>query len=121
MRGISIKPRLKIQHTSYDLDNQVAGFTSTPSKTIPIFTLDNQITLTKQIKNTDIAHQVRPRIFYLYSGEENQDDIPIFDTGLNEFTYSQLFRDNSYSGLDRNSDTNQMTISIFFVLYFLHF
>lgn len=112
MRGISIKPRLKIQHTSYDLDNQVAGFTSTPSKTIPIFTLDNQITLTKQIKNTDIAHQVRPRIFYLYSGEENQDDIPIFDTGLNEFTYSQLFRDNSYSGLDRNSDTNQMTISI---------
>ena len=44
--------------------------------------------------------------------EENQDDIPIFDTGLNEFSYSQLFRDNSYSGLDRNNDTNQMTLSI---------
>jgi lipopolysaccharide assembly outer membrane protein LptD (OstA) len=41
--------------------------------------------LSKQIQNTKIAHQIKPRIFYLYSGEENQDDIPIFDTGLNRF------------------------------------
>ena len=61
MRGLSIKPRLKVQHTSYDLDNQTDGFTSTPSKTIPIFTLDNQLTLSKQIKNTKIAHQIKPR------------------------------------------------------------
>jgi LPS-assembly protein len=112
MRGLTIKPRLKVQHTSYDLDNQTDGFTSTPSKTIPIFTLDNQLTLSKQIKNTKIAHQIKPRIFYLYSGEENQDDIPIFDTGLNDFSYAQLFRDNTYSGLDRNNNTNQMTFSL---------
>ena len=70
------------------------------------------MTLSKQVRNTNIAHQIKPRIFYLYSAEENQSDIPIFDTGLNEFTYSQLFRDNSYSGLDRNNDTNQLTFSL---------
>ena len=70
------------------------------------------MTLSKQMKNTNIAHQIKPRIFYLYSAEENQDDIPIFDTGLNDFSYAQLFRDNSYSGLDRNNDTNQLTFSL---------
>ena len=112
MKGLRITPRMKVQHTSYDLDKQTSGFSSTPSKTIPIFTLDSEMTLSKQIKNTNIAHQIKPRIFYLYSGEENQDDIPIFDTGLNDFSYSQLFRDNSYSGLDRNNDTNQITLSL---------
>ena len=112
MRGLNITPRIKVQHTSYDLDKQTSGLSSTPSKTIPIFTLDSEMTLSKQIKNTNIAHQIKPRIFYLYSGEENQDDIPIFDTGLNDFSYSQLFRDNSYSGLDRNNDTNQITLSL---------
>lgn len=112
MKGLSIKPRLKLQHTSYDLDKQSAGFSSSPSKTIPIFSLDSEMTLSKQIQNTNIAHQIKPRIFYLYSGKENQDDIPIFDSGLNDFSYSQLFRDNSFSGLDRNNDTNQMTVSL---------
>ena len=112
MKGLSITPRLKIQHTSYDLDKQTSGLSSTPSKTIPIFTLDSEMTLSKKIKNTNIAHQIKPRLFYLYSAEEDQSDIPIFDTGLNEFTYSQLFRDNSYSGLDRNNDTNQLTFSL---------
>ncbi len=111
-KGLSITPRFKVQHTSYDLEKQSLGFSSNPSKTIPIFTLDSKMTLSKQLNNENIVHQIKPRIFYLYSGEENQDDIPIFDTGLNDFSYSQLFRDNSYSGLDRNNDTNQMTISL---------
>ena len=112
MQGLSVTPRFKIQHTSYDLENQSSGLSSNPSKTIPIFSLDSEITLSRKMNGSDIAHQIKPRIFYLYSGEENQDDIPIFDTGLNDFSYSQLFRDNSYSGLDRNNDANQITLSV---------
>ncbi len=112
LKGLNITPRFKVQHTSYNLDNQIAGYTSSPSKTIPIFTLDSELTLSKQLQNKNIAHQIQPRIFYLYSGEENQDDIPIFDSQLNEFSYYQLFRDNSFSGLDRNNDTNQITLSL---------
>jgi len=111
-KGISVKPRFKLQHTTYDLDKQSAGLTSSPSKTIPIFSIDNEMTLSKQVNNSGLVHQIKPRIFYLYSGEEDQSDIPIFDTGVNEFTYSQLFRDNSFSGYDRNNDTNQLTLSL---------
>ena len=49
MKGLSITPRFKIQHTSYDLENQSSGFSSNPSKTIPIFSLDSEMTLSRKI------------------------------------------------------------------------
>ena len=112
MKGLEITPRIKIQHTQYNLDNQVSGYSSSPSKTIPIFSINSEMVLSKQLKDSNLVHQIKPRLFYLYAQEENQDDIPIFDTGLNTFSFAQLFRDNRFSGLDRTSDANQLSISI---------
>ena len=112
MKGLEITPRIKIQHTQYNLDNQVSGYSSSPSKTIPILSINSEMVLSKQLKNSNLVHQIKPRLFYLYAQEENQDDIPIFDTGLNTFSFAQLFRDNRFSGLDRTSDANQLSISI---------
>ena len=112
MKGLEITPRLKLQHTQYNLDNQNSDYSSNPSKTIPIFSLNSEMIFSKKISKSDLVHQIKPRLFYLYSEEVNQDDIPIFDTGLNSFSYSQMFRDNSFSGADRNSDANQLSISL---------
>ena len=112
MKGLEITPRIKIQHTQYNLDNQVSGYSSSPSKTIPIFSINSEMVLSKQLKDSNLVHQIKPRLFYLYAQEENQDDIPIFDTGLNTFSFAQLFRDNRFSGLDRTSDANQLSVSI---------
>ncbi len=112
MRGLDITPRLKLQHTQYNLENQVAGYSSSPSKTIPILSLNSEMVFSKEIRNSNLVHQIKPRLFYLYAGKENQDDIPIFDTGLNTFSYAQMFRDNRFSGADRTSDANQLSISL---------
>jgi len=112
MRGLEVTPRIKLQHTQYNLDNQTAGFSSNPSKTIPIFSLNSEMVFSKAIGKSSLVHQIKPRLFYLYAKEENQDDIPIFDTGLNTFSYAQMFRDNRFSGVDRTSDANQLTVSI---------
>ena len=112
MKGLEITPRIKIQHTQYDLNNQVSGYSSSPSKTIPTVSINSEMVFSKQLENSNLVHQIKPRLFYLYAPEENQDDIPIFDSGLNTFSYAQLFRDNRFSGLDRTSDANQLSISI---------
>ena len=112
MKGLDITPRLKLQHTQYNLENQVAGYSSSPSKTIPILSLNSEMVFSKEIQNSNLVHQIKPRLFYLYANEENQDDIPIFDTGLNTFSYAQMFRDNRFSGVDRTSDANQLSISL---------
>ena len=112
MKGIEITPRIKLQHTHYDLDNQTAGLSSSPSKTIPILSLNSEMVFSKKIQGTNLAHQIKPRLFYLYAQKENHDDIPTFDTKLNTFSYAQMFRDNRFSGVDRTSDANQLSISL---------
>jgi LPS-assembly protein len=42
----------------------------------------------------------------------DQSDIPTFDTGLFDFSFSQLFTENRFSGADRVGDANQLSIAL---------
>ncbi len=55
---------------------------------------------------------LEPRLFYLYVPYKNQDDIPVFDTAVEPFSYSQLFRTNRFNGMDRVGDTSQLTFAL---------
>jgi LPS-assembly protein len=48
----------------------------------------------------------------LYAPDVNQNDIPNFDTAYYEFTTSQLFRINRFSGYDRIGDANQISLAL---------
>ena len=43
---------------------------------------------------------------------EDQDDIPDFDTSLSSSTYSNLFKNNRFTGADRIGDTTQVTFGL---------
>ncbi len=53
-----------------------------------------------------------PRVFYLYAPYRDQSSIPIFDTGALDFNFSQLFRENRFSGADRINDANQLSFAV---------
>jgi lipopolysaccharide assembly outer membrane protein LptD (OstA) len=38
--------------------------------------------------------------------------IPIFDTGLADFNFAQIFADNQFSGWDRINNANQLTAAV---------
>src|SRR3546814_16082142 len=42
----------------------------------------------------------------------DQDDLPLFDTRPMTFSWGQLFRDNRYTGADRQTDANQLTLAV---------
>ncbi|HIE54609.1 MAG TPA: LPS assembly protein LptD, partial [Chromatiaceae bacterium] len=48
----------------------------------------------------------------VYIPYENQDDIPLFDTGLLDFTFDNLFRGNRFNGPDRVGDANQLALAL---------
>jgi LPS-assembly protein len=48
----------------------------------------------------------------LYIPKANQDNIAIFDTALNDFSFNSMFLENRFSGTDRVQDANQLTASI---------
>ncbi|MEY2919082.1 MAG: hypothetical protein RL261_387, partial [Pseudomonadota bacterium] len=55
---------------------------------------------------------LEPRMLYLYVPYENQDNLPVFDTGIPDLNLVQLFRTNRYVGPDRIGDANQVSVGV---------
>lgn len=106
-------PRVKLRHTSYSLDRN-DGIDSTPDRSLPILSADGGLFFEKDLKlgKSTYLHTLEPRIFYLFIPNSGQDDIPVFDTGAFDFTFSQLFRDDRFNAADRVGDANQLTLAL---------
>jgi LPS-assembly protein len=109
-----IKPAVKLWSTQYQLDNQLAGLDDNPSVNTLITSLDTGLTFERQANfdSRSYTQTLEPRLFYLYVPEEDQSDIPAFDTTELDFRYDSLFRNNRFSGRDRIGDANQLSLGL---------
>ena len=109
-----ITPALGVRHTQYSLDDRAAGLPTDPSRTTPIASLDSGLFFERDTRLFGNAlHQtLEPRAYYLYVPYEDQDELPVFDTGLRDFSFQQMFEDNRFSGADRMGDANQLTLAV---------
>ncbi len=105
-----VTPKLGVRHTSYDLTNQAAGMPDSPDRTTGTFSLDSGLFFERV--GTATTSTLEPRMFYLYTSRENQDDIPIFDTSEYDFSFYNMFNENHFAGSDRISDANQLTLAL---------
>ena len=111
--GYFFIPRLVLRHTEYLLDNVESG-DENMNRTLPVASVNAGLFLEREYEIFGQSWQqtLEPRVFYLYVPETNQDDLPLFDTGSYDFSFSQLFRDNRFSGRDRIGDANQMAVAL---------
>ena len=130
-----ITPTLAWRHTEYRLEGDLrehAAFAysvepdqvtpamlatfndASPSRSLPIASLDAGLYFDREteIKDSPYLHTLEPRLFYLNAPYREQDGIPLFDTRPFSFSWGQLFRDNRYSGPDRQTDANQLTLAL---------
>lgn len=116
-----LTPSLKYAYTQYDLDldsigkSQVGGdFEDKPDRSVPIFSVDSGLYFDRNTNwfGSNYRQTLEPRAFYLYVPEEDQDDIPVFDTSEPAFNYAALWRDNRFSGRDRFGDENKLSLGV---------
>ncbi|MDI1292866.1 MAG: LPS-assembly protein LptD [Methylobacter sp.] len=111
-----LTPKLSLQHTQYALNNPKGGVLATDSlsRTLPIFSADSGLYTEKDVNffNRSYLHTLEPRLFYLYIPNADQNDIPIFDTALTDFSFNSMFLENRFSGTDRVQDANQLTAAL---------
>jgi LPS-assembly protein len=101
------------RYTGYSLDHVEDGAEDAPSRDAPILSVDSGLVLERAAGSRGQRLQtLEPRIKYLYVPFRNQDDLPVFDTGLPDLSLVQLFRTNRYVGADRLSDANQLSAGI---------
>lgn len=112
--GSFVRPSLALQNTTYALQNQAEGLSSTLNRFAPIVSLDTGLIFERDFSLGKIPFQqtLEPRLFYVYVPKINQDDYPLFDTNYYDFTYAQMFRENRFAGTDRLADMNQVTLGL---------
>ena len=113
-QGYFFTPKISLNHTEYLLSGQTAGTAEDPSRTLPVYSLDTGVYLEREINFSqhNFLHTLEPRLFYLRVPYHDQADLPLFDTSTFDFSFSQLFRENRFSGADRIGDADQLSVSV---------
>jgi LPS-assembly protein len=109
-----LTPKLSARYTDYRLEDEGAGNPDSPSRTLPIFSLDGGLFFDRDTEwfGTRVEQTLEPRLFYVLIPDEDQDDIPVFDSANRGFSFSSLFQENRFTGADRVGDTNQLTMAL---------
>ena len=116
-------PKVKYLHTNYDLSLDSKGkstlfdeqeFKGSQDRGIAMFSLDSGLYFDRNTQwfGKSYRQTLEPRLFYLYVPEEDQTDIPVFDSGESNFSYASLFRENRFSGKDRIGDENRLSLGV---------
>jgi len=107
-------PKLGERFTQYNLGDQPVNLTNEITRSIPFFDIDSGLYFERDTYffHKNYTQTLEPRLFYLYVPYKNQQDIPIFDSSLQPFSYNQLFLTNRFSGSDRIGDANQISFAL---------
>jgi LPS-assembly protein len=99
--------------TSYSLTEPAPGQDASPLRTVPTLSAATGLVLERWSGPRDQRRQtLEPRVQYLYVPYRDQDDLPVFDSGLPDLNLVQLFRTNRYVGSDRVGDANQVSVGL---------
>jgi LPS-assembly protein len=112
-QGYFLEPAVGYDFTQYDLQNAGIGRPSTPSRALPYARVDTGLVFEREAGAQGQRTQtLEPRLVYSYVPFRNQDELPIFDSGLPDLNLTELFRTNRYVGSDRIGDANQVALAM---------
>jgi len=118
--GYFFEPAVGYYFTQYDLhradenDPRVTqSEPSTPTRALPYARLDTGLVFERDSgASGQRSETLEPRMVYSYVPYRNQDELPIFDSGLPDLNLTELFRTNRYVGGDRIGDANQLALGV---------
>ncbi|MEM6051364.1 LPS assembly protein LptD [Erwinia sp. P7711] len=95
---------------SANQDNQLK---SSVNRVMPQFKVDGKMVFDRDMDWSEgYTQTLEPRMQYLYLPYRDQSDIRAYDSTLLQSDYTGLFRDRTYSGLDRIASANQLTSGV---------
>jgi len=105
------KPELQLAFTDYQLDD--TDDDDSIQRALPTLSIDSGLIFEREAGSSGQWLQtLEPRLYFLNTPFDDQDDIPDFDTALNTLTYNNLFDNNRFNGADRIGDAKQVTLGL---------
>ncbi|MEX0965201.1 MAG: LPS assembly protein LptD [Pseudohongiellaceae bacterium] len=109
--GWFLRANAKYKHTSYKLQNQALSSMDDPQLGIAVYNFDSGLIFERGMAG-GYTQTLEPRLYYLFSEYEDQSTLPLFDTSELNFSFSQLFREDRFSGGDRIGDADQLSFAL---------
>lgn len=120
-----ITPKASLHLSQYDTEWRKISATSgnkgwrdnprSKGRALPLFSLDSGLYFERDTSlfGNAAVQTLEPRMYYLYVPYQDQSMLPVFDTGVASFNFSQAFSENIYSGgWDRIANANQLTLGL---------
>lgn len=85
-----------------------------PTRVLPTYSVDSGLIFERDVNSfkEGYTQTLEPRIKYIYTPFKNQQDFPNFESGVLAYNFSNLFTENRFSGFDRISSTNQLSLAL---------
>ncbi len=112
--GWSLTPKISFNAASYALDRPMADGSKQTSRVIPTVSLDSAWVLERDASwfGRDLRQTLEPRLLYINTPYHRQDDLPNFDSAAKDVNFESSFSENTFSGVDRVSDSHQVTAGV---------
>jgi len=110
-----ITPKVTYAYTAYSVENQPAGQPSDPTRGIYLFEIGSKLFLERDVtwRGSDHTQTLVPSLSYHYVPYEDQDDLPVFDSGSVGFdNIADAFLDSGFWGADRIQNFQGFTLGL---------
>ena len=111
--GSWLTPKFAFNAAGYSVDPG-DGSTRRIGRLIPTFSVDTGLVFERESRwfGATQRQTLEPRLLYVRTPYRNQLDFPNFDSAVRDFNLVSLFAENAFSGVDRVSDANQLTVGL---------
>jgi len=113
--GTFVVPKVMLNATAYQFDGPLTTNGATyANRVVPTFSLDSGLIFERDANYFGRAFRqtLEPRAFYVYTPYRNQNYLPVYDTAQNDFNFATIYTENAFSGNDRISDSNLLTLGV---------
>lgn len=112
--GAWVVPRLTVNAATYALDQALADGRKRASRVIPSFSVEGGLEYEREttLFGRALRQTLEPRALYVNTPWRDQTGLPNFDSAGKDFNFNSIFSDNAFSGIDRVSDSHQVTAGV---------
>lgn len=110
--GWFFTPRLQLHARRYQFDTPLASGAASADVTVPTFSMDGGLVFERDARFFGRAFRqtLEPRAFYVYTPWRDQNGLPSYDSGYNDFNFATIYTENAFGGHDRIADNNLLTL-----------
>ena len=112
--GWFVTPKAQFNYTAYQLDPTFNSGNSSTERSLPLLSLDTGLIFDRPVTwlGESSRQTLEPRAYYAFVPYRNQNQLPNFDSAQADFNFAQLFTENSFTGGDRISQADQITLAV---------